>query len=528
MAASEKLRYAAGRLIVGKVPGTDLDADSRILLESGIMGGVTFFKDNAQSLSQLSDLAFDIIDAYSTNSETLPFMTTDQEGGAVQRFDHVLTAMPSAMALSATDNLSFLREITAINAQELKLLGFNCLLSPVLDIAINEKNPIVSTRAFGNNIQKVATCGKAVIETLKNEGMLAVGKHFPGHGGTTEDTHVGLAVNDKTIDELSKTELEPFKANLSQLPAMLTSHVWFSSIDKQPMPASLSYKITTELLREKLQFDRLVITDDLLMKAITNKWALPEAAIMALEAGADILLTCGTAAEIRSVHEAVVSAVESGRLSEERIDKSLRRLERAMLPLSKERYLQIRAGKRLDSVKKIEASLTRNRKICLEAAESAICQLRGTMPNLKSALNTLNKWIIVGPENPRYQLNLSSYLERLGICLKQVRYSLNPTLEECQTIQEQVKGNNCIFLTFRTAVFPEQVLLGNLLKNECSETLAVATDAPFDANYLPQWDNYMATFDPSDLAMEALATILATGRKPSGKCPTGIAASEAS
>lgn len=517
MAASEKLKQAAGRLIVGKVPGSVLDDESRHLLASGIMGGVTFFKDNACNLTQLSDLVYDIVEAYAVERETLPFITVDQEGGAVQRFDHVITPLPSAMALAACHNSSMLRDITTINAQELKLLGFNCLLAPVLDVAINDKNPIVSTRAFSDDTNIVSSLGKTVIETLKNQAILAVGKHFPGHGGTTDDTHVSLAVNEKSLAELSSSELSPFRKNINELPAMLTSHVWFSEIDSQPLPASLSYKITSELLREQLKFDRLVITDDLLMKAITNKWGLGEAAVMALEAGADILLSCGTAEEIRSVHDAIIASVESGRLTEERLEKSLTRLERALLPLSKERYFHIRAGKRYDSLKKIESSLTRNRSISLEASQLAISQLRGGVPNLAEG-----NWIVVSPSHPRYKLDLAGFINSSDIKVSQIRYSLNPTLEECQTIQSQVSGHNCIFLTFRTAIYQEQVLLANILQNECHKTLAVATDAPFDANYLPRWENYLATFDPSDLAMEALADILCTGRKPTGKCPTGI------
>lgn len=519
MGASERLKQAAGRLIVGKVPGKTLDDESRRLLEDGTMGGVTFFKDNAENLTQLSDLVYDIVEAYATGTEAMPFITVDQEGGAVQRFDHVITPLPSAMALAACQNANTVRDITSINAQELKLLGFNCLLAPVLDIAINEKNPIVSTRAFSNNISTAQSLGKEVIETLKSQAILAAGKHFPGHGGTTDDTHLALAVNDKSLATLTETELQPFKENISRLPAMLTSHVWFSSIDENPLPASLSFNITSKLLRESLKFDRLVITDDLLMKAITNKWGLGEAAVMALEAGADILLTCGSTAEIASVHQAIVNAVESGRLKEERLEQSLTRLERALLPLSKERYYSIRAGKRPDAITKIESSLTKNRKIAFEASLSAITQLRGTLPDLAS-----EKWIVVSPDHPRYLLDLASFVNRSGLNIGQIRYSLNPTLTECQSIQTQVKGHNCIFLTFRTAIYQEQVLLGNMLKSECKNTLAVATDAPFDANHLPDWENYLATFDPSDLAMEALASILCLKRKPTGHSPVGLSA----
>lgn len=517
MAASEKLKQAAGRLIVGKVPGTILDDESKHLLQSGIMGGVTFFKDNADNLTQLSNLVYDIVETYAASTEAFPFIMVDQEGGAVQRFDHVITPLPSAMALAAGKSSSILREITAINAQELKLLGFNCLLAPVLDLAINEKNPIVSTRAFGDQANSVAQLGKIVIETLNNQGMLAAGKHFPGHGGTSEDTHLSLAVNSKTLDQLSESELEPFKRNLSELPAMLTSHVWFSKIDQEPLPASLSFKVTTELLRNKLKFDRLVITDDLLMKAITNKWGLGEASVMALEAGADILLTCGAASEIKSVHEAIVAAVESGRLTEERLEKSLTRLERALLPLSKERYLHIRAGKRHDSIEKLEAVLPRNRKIAFEAAQKAICQLRGSMPNLADG-----NWTIVAPNHPRYKIDLASFINAAGLTVNQIRYDLNPTAGDCERIKDRVSGQNCIYLTYRTAINEGQILLGQLLKNVCHKTLAIAVDAPFDANHLPHWDNYIATFDPSDLAIEALSGILSSQLKLEGTCPTSL------
>lgn len=517
MTAGEGLRRAVGRLIVGKIPGTTLDDQSKQLLQSGTMGGVTFFKDNAKNLNQLNDLVFDIIESFAQGSDTIPFITVDQEGGAVQRFDHVITPLPSAMALSACANKSLLAELTKISAQELKLLGFNCLLTPVLDLAINDKNPIVSTRAYGDNEDIVASMGATVIETLSNQSILAAGKHFPGHGGTTEDTHLSLAVNDKTIEHL-KTELHPFIKNLSKLPAMLTSHVWFNQIDQEPRPASLSKNITTKLLRQELKFDRLIITDDLLMKAITNKWGLGEAAVMAIEAGADVLLACGTAAEIISVHEAVVRAVETGRLSEERLEQSLARLERAFLPLSKERYLQVRAGKRQDSLKKIEASLCRNRQVSLEASMQAICQLRGAIPDLKEG-----NWTIVTPEHPRYPLDLQNALRQVcpetAAGVKQIRYSLNPDIAECEALKNKIT-EDCILITFRAAIFPGQHHLAQTLKGSCKKMLAVAADAPFDANYV-SWPNYIATFDPSNLAIEALAHILKS-KQTTGKNPTSM------
>src|SRR5690606_1274238 len=160
-------------------------------------------------------------------------------------------------------------KVTRLSAKQLGMLGFNCLLSPVLDVLTNPENPVVCTRAFSNEPYLVSRFGRIVAEAISAEGLVPVGKHFPGHGATGEDSHLSLAVNKLPAETVWKIDLTPFKACLDVLPAVLTAHVWVPCIDEEPVPASLSSRITGAVLRDYLEFDGLIMTDDMNMKGLT-------------------------------------------------------------------------------------------------------------------------------------------------------------------------------------------------------------------------------------------------------------------
>ncbi len=526
MPESSKLDKAVGRLIIGRLPGPELDEDSAAMLGAGIISGVTLFKENAVSLPQLLRLTAAIHKSY----DGAPLVAVDQEGGAVQRFDHLLTPLPSPMALAARGNLAAVSDITALSCRQLKLAGVNCLLAPTVDIASNPRNPVIGTRSFSSQPETVAALGLAVAIAIKRAGLLAVAKHFPGHGDTLEDSHTHLAVNHADAGKLWRRELMPFRTcatdpALAAAQAVMVGHIWVPAIDREPLPASLSPRVIGGLLRGYLKFDGLVVTDDLLMKAVTDRWGLAEAAVMAVAAGAEQLLALGSAQEARECHRAIAKAVKAGRIGESWLAGAAARIGKARLALARDPRLDAGSPARLDDLAgELEQSLAGGRALALETSELSVSILRGSAPRLAG------EWVVLAPDHGRYRLNLAGELSRLlsrpgaldNVRITNKRYPLNPSPAECRALADFCQDKAVIYLTFRLLAHEGQAELGRLLCETSHERVTVACDVPYDLIGLPAWHNCMATHDPSDLAMEALAILLVNNRQPLGSCPVTL------
>jgi beta-N-acetylhexosaminidase len=498
------LDTAIGALIIGRVPGMQLDADTRDALKKGLLSGITLFKDNAESLSQLMKL----VDAARKSSKLVPIITADQEGGAVQRFDHLVTPLPSAMALGALRRRSRVREIAELSAKHLKLLGLNCVLSPVLDVATNPQNPIIATRAYSSSPALVAKYGAITAETFLDNHILPVAKHFPGHGDTSQDSHLSLPALTFDRKRLNEIELAPFRQCLRSLPAVLTAHIWLTEFEKDPLPASLSPRITTQLLRVDLGFDGLVFTDDMLMKAVDAKWGYVDGSVLAIIAGADQLLVCADAEHVRKVHAAVKKAVKDGRISETRLQKSLDRRRIAMEAAGiadRDNGSQLPVETR---IKQIHDSRGADQVASLAVVDPAIALIRGqSVPDLREG----GAWTVVVPDHPRYRLDFVAHLTKLirqrALKIVEHRVPVDPKKSDIVRAVQALGHSHCILLTYKALRNPGQIDLGHALAKKALSTTVVACDVPEDLEALPEWENAIATYDPSDMAMEALAHI---------------------
>lgn len=506
------LHRAVGQLITGKVVGYELDSDTSRLITGGTIGGVTLFKDNARDLSQLVRLCSDLHGAWIDKSS--PFLiTVDQEGGAVQRFDHILTPLPSPMALAGQPDLQLVRQLMSASARQLRLLGVNCVLAPVLDINSNDRNPIIGTRSFGAERARVVQLASVVAQAYLDEGVLPVGKHFPGHGDTFEDSHLKLAVVHATREMLDERELYPFKEMVSTLPSMLVGHIWMTELDEQALPATLSPNAIQKLLRKEFRYDGFLFSDDMpVMKAIVDHWGLEEAAVMGVKAGLDNLLISGTIEQIRSVHAALVDAVKSNEISEDRLKSALRRREKALSYCRDERPADLAER---ESV--LAQEIQNGNELTAQASARCIARVRGRLLN---PANAPHEWVLVTPHHPRYRLDiLSSLMPHIppgASALRERKYSLNPTPDEIADVVTFAYGQSCLFMTFRALLNKGQLELGKALASKCRSGLLVASDVPYELNEMLEWPNAVATFDPSDLAMNALSDVLTANAKPSG------------
>lgn len=258
-------------------------------------------------------------------------LATDQEGGRVARFGSVpFTRMPSALAIAEKGDLTLAREAARVTARELAAVGVNFNFAPVADINSNPINPIIGDRSFGTTPYAVTPFVQAQIAGYADGGVLSCAKHFPGHGDTSLDSHMDLPALPFSLEEMQARELIPFRAAIyAGVPALMTAHILFPALDPSGLPATLSRPILTGLLRETLGFDGLIVTDCLEMRAVSDGWGTPRAAVLAAIAGADILLICHTESRQRDAFSSLQAAVQSGELPRERVRDAARRVLRA-------------------------------------------------------------------------------------------------------------------------------------------------------------------------------------------------------
>ena len=249
----------------------------------------------------------------------------DHEGGRVDRLPEPFTHFPPALDMTRSADPGLLRDVARAQAQELRAAGFNVNFAPVLDVHTNPDNPIIGDRAFGTTPEEVIHNALPYMQGLTEGGIVACGKHFPGHGDTICDSHLELPRVEHPAERLQTLEMRPFSKAISVgIPMMMTAHVVYEHLDPG-VPASLSRHIVTDLLRDRLGFTGVVVSDDLEMQAITDNGSVGEAAVAAVKAGSDIVLVCRRAERVREAHEALAQAIDQGRIGRATLDGAERR-----------------------------------------------------------------------------------------------------------------------------------------------------------------------------------------------------------
>jgi beta-N-acetylhexosaminidase len=281
------------------------------------------FARNLEDPAQIIELT----NGLRTRSPHTPLLIAiDQEGGRVSRLPKGFTIFPPCGVVGACRSEELAYAAAAVTAAELRAVGVNMNMAPVLDVHSNQDNPIIGDRAYGTEPDVVAELGVAAVRGFQGKGIVACGKHFPGHGDTSTDSHKELPVVKASAEVLFERELPPFRRAIAEgLASIMTAHVVYPALDAQ-RPATLSPAILTGLLREQLGFDGVIVTDDLEMRAIVDHHGIGDAAVQAFLAGADILLICKDHDRAVAAMEAVRKAVESGIISPDRLDTSVRRI----------------------------------------------------------------------------------------------------------------------------------------------------------------------------------------------------------
>lgn len=321
MSVDEKI----GQLVMVGVDGYTVDEQVKEMIHQEYVGGFILFKKNVKDTQQLLQLLNDLKQENRGHKVPL-FLAVDEEGGRVSRMPDEFVDIPSSREIGKVNNPQFSYEVGRGIGGAIKALGFNLDFAPVLDINSNPKNPVIGDRSFGADAELVRSLGVQTMKGLQSEQIIPVVKHFPGHGDTLTDSHVGLPRLDHDLDRLQSMELIPFQEAIERgADAVMIAHILLPKLDEKN-PASFSKAIITDLLRNELHFDGVVFTDDFTMGAITENFDIGEAAVKSILAGSDVILVCHDYDKMKVVLGALKAAVAEGRIDEERIDQSLYRI----------------------------------------------------------------------------------------------------------------------------------------------------------------------------------------------------------
>lgn len=318
------LSVLCGQLVVGGFHGLDLPARFATALREGRRGGAILFRRNLPDLTVAHRLTRALVEA--AGPELPPFIGVDQEGGRVARLPAPFPKLPPMRVLGTIGDTELVRRAARAVGRELLALGFNLDFAPVLDVDSNPDNPIIGDRSFGRDPARVAACAVAFGEGLEAEGVLACGKHFPGHGDTSVDSHVDLPIIHHDRARLEAVELPPFRAAAAAgMATMMTAHVVVTSIDAA-VPATLSRAVCTDLLRAEVGFRGVLFSDDLEMAAVAARYPIETSAVASIEAGCDALLVCSDEDLQDRAHEALVKAAERDARFRARVEEAATRV----------------------------------------------------------------------------------------------------------------------------------------------------------------------------------------------------------
>ena len=505
------LSQKVGQMFTVGFSGTSLSSSLSTAIKEYNFGNVIYMGANVANYQTLSKMSNDIQNAMIENNGIAAFISTDQEGGRVARLTNGGTHFISNMAMAATNDFNNTYLQGQAVGSELRHYGINVNFAPVLDVNNNPNNPIIGIRSYSDNPVLVAMNGINVINGLRHSKVMACSKHFPGHGNTSVDSHYGLPTITSTKDELYQTELAPFIGSIANgIDSIMTTHIIFSAIDST-YPATLSKKVLTDLLREELGYNGLIITDGMEMDAIDKYFGTTEeAAILAVKAGVDILLYTSIA-NPKKAHTAIVNAVNSGEISIERINESVKRII-----LKKIKYDLINNYQANTS--DISSMLNEHQELSYKFAEESITLVKGEFNGLDKTKSTL----IVSPEcsftlgnNLSYNSFASyaeNYLKSVGYSnVKSYTVAKNISSSDSTNIINAAKSYDQIVVAMcnvKTSNYTRTISFVNSLSNLNKDLIVIALETPYDLMAYSNIENYICCYSYQEASCKALVKYL--------------------
>ena len=524
------LREQIGQMVMCGFSGKTPTEDILRLIREYRLGNVIYFRDNIGTTEEVRQLSDTLQEASRLAGNGPLWIAVDQEGGMVARIDRQVALMPGNMALGAAGSPELVYETARISGLELRSLGMNLNFAPCVDVNNNKANPVIGVRSYGEDAGVVGLMGARAVQGFQDAGISACPKHFPGHGDTTADSHLELPSVPHDLERLRQVELPPFRSAIAAgADVVMTAHVQFPAYDASGLPATLSAAVLEGLLREELGYRGVIATDCLEMKAISGTVGVGRGAVMAVKAGADLVLVSHTPELQLEALEAIYQAVLSGELPQERITASARRIREAKAR-REEAWQQLIREQGIP-----EVGAPEHMKAAGEAADRAVTLVKAAGESgfpLNAAAPTLVIWPRVEArtdvdEAIRQELTLGKALAPYLADLQELAVSLAPDDAEIEAVLAAARSGRLQIVagTYNAAFNPGQArLVQTLLELPGVKVTVVALRSPYDLLSFTGVHTYVACYENRPLILQAAAKVL-TGRMPaSGKLPVTLSA----
>ncbi|MBB6730429.1 glycoside hydrolase family 3 [Cohnella sp. CBP 2801] len=522
------LREKIGQLIVTGFAEPNMTGDLRRLISDYKIGNLILFSHNVENKKQLGSLCAELHRFVREQTGIPALISIDQEGGRVTRLPADAANVPGAMAIASTGRPENAYAAGRITARELRALGIRFNLAPVLDINNNPRNPVINVRSYGETAETVEQYGLPMLQGLMDGGVLASVKHFPGHGDTAVDSHLGLPAIHKSLEELSELELRPFVQAFRQGAECVTiAHILFPALEPEKVPATMSRAIVTDLLKRKLEYNGLVISDCLEMDAIRRFYGTAEGALGALKAGIHLLFVSHTPALVAETSERIEKAVRDGELPMPVIDEAVEKVlyyKRKYGGENEEHGTGPAKGSE-DALEAVGGAV--HRRAAQAISLESVCLVRGELPRI---VPESGDTLFVGclpnrPDQASSRVKAApSFADSLGEALAapHLTIAIDPSDEEIgRTLEIASRYSNVVLGLFNGLDHPGQIRLANRLAAVGCRVTAIALGKPYDLASLEGAACELAVFEYTALSLASLATILRGEAEPTGRIGIG-------
>jgi len=510
-------------LVIGFPGGPEGLRRLTLAVERFAAGNVILFTRNVGAPRELFELNAEVRRIVASRSGIRPLVCLDQEGGIVVRVRNGVTPLPGAMAQAAAvaggHPASDLRRLGRVAGTELRALGFDWDLAPVADVNVNPANPVIGVRSYGEDPRLVAELSAAFAAGLADAGVLATAKHFPGHGDTAVDSHLGLPLVPHDLARLEAVELVPFRRLVAELvPVVMTAHVRFPEIEPEAIPATLSRRVITGLLRGRLGFSGLVCTDCMEMKAIAGRF--DDAAARAVAAGADLVFVSHELEAQAAAAESIAAAVRRGDIPESRIDESLSRIAaaKARLPDPVAGWDEASALLMAPASLELAASISRGSVTIVRAGE-------GLPPRPGALYVDVEADNLTGVEDDSDRGRGGSVGAALAGRMDSISLPVAPSPADIERACAAAAGRDLVVGLFNAAANPGQVELVRALdsrRRASGRRLGlVSMRSPFDLRLFPELSGsaFLCAYEYTPYAARSVADCLVSGVAAPGRCP---------
>lgn len=516
------INHKLGQLMWAGFDGYELTQELKDLIKEYKIGNIILFTRNIKDIKQLYKLDKEIHEFIIKETGIMPFISIDQEGGMVTRIMDGATFCPGNMTL-ATATPEDAKKIGVIMGEELRSLGINYNLAPDVDVNNNPNNPVIGVRSYSDNPDVVARFGASFIEGLQSTGVIATAKHFPGHGDTNTDSHKALGCINHPLSRLEEVELVPFKKVSGKVKSIMTGHILFPALEPDGVPATLSHRIVTGILRDQIGYDGIITSDCMEMKAIDDHYTTERGCVMGLQAGLDLVMVSHTYEKqvkaIKLIHE----AYNNNELSIEDINKKVERIlkvKEESFDLMDKYFYQKNFDEVIDTIDNKE-----HKALAQNIVDNSLTLVKGE--NLKQGKKTLviatEPFATTIAEDKLSSRSIGDAIKKANLPVDVEKITVSIDEEKIQELVKKAENYEQVLVcTYNANMFTNQADLVNALDKLNNDLFVLSTRSPYDLFRFKQIKNYLCLYEYSPNSVNTIRKYIEGEVRPTGKLPVNL------